>query len=489
MAKTRASGDSLKRLFEQSGRPIYAVDGTRQIVFCNSALAMWFGLEPSRIIGRLVEYHSEAEKEEERDLTSALTGLCPPPLALAGKYVRGTVSCVDRDGRLVHRYADFLPLDSPSLPAGDLKQRKTDASKHFGVLVLLDGTDLAAQELATELSGEPSADELHRVIRRFRRAASGQYSLDSLLGGSSAIRKVRAQAGASAASGANLLILGRRGTGRSHVAKSVHYRGAFDAEVKLIPIDCEVLTDDLLRRSLETLRAAPGSTKHRSTLLLQNLEHLSPAYQTELLNTILRNAMPARIIGTMSDRELDLTLIPDLLDAISTITIRLPRLIERLEDLPVLSQCFLEASNRGRGKQVGSIRADALDLLALYDWPCELDELREVLFAAHRNCQSHEITPGDLPEVIHHARKSAALLRPEPERIVLDELLAEIEKEVIERALTRTGGNKTEAALLLGMTRPRLYRRLVQLGMVPESLVDHEMPEFEPQPDLPEHTS
>jgi DNA-binding NtrC family response regulator len=163
-----------------------------------------------------------------------------------------------------------------------------------------------------------------------------------------------------------------------------------------------------------------------------------------------------------------------LLDAISTITIHLPRLCERLEDLPVLAQFFLEGANRDRGKQVGTLRADVLDLLALHTWPGELDELREVIADAHRAANTHEITPADLPPVVHHAAKSAAHMRREPERIVLDELLANIEKEAIVRALAQTDGNKTEAAELLGMTRPRLYRRLVQLGMAGPEFIERE---------------
>jgi DNA-binding NtrC family response regulator len=173
------------------------------------------------------------------------------------------------------------------------------------------------------------------------------------------------------------------------------------------------------------------------------------------------------------------TLDPALLDAISTITIRLPRLVERIEDLPVLAQCFLEACNCGNVKQVGSIRRDALDRLALHSWPGELNELRDVIAAAHRECASHEIAATDLPDVIHHAFQAASRSARPFAPIVLDELLATIEKEAIVRALIHSGGNKTEAAELLGMTRPRLYRRMVQLGLVSEPVIEEPQgPEF-----------
>jgi DNA-binding NtrC family response regulator len=81
---------------------------------------------------------------------------------------------------------------------------------------------------------------------------------------------------------------------------------------------------------------------------------------------------------------------------------------------------------------------------------------------------------------VHHASGAAKRSRREPERIVLDQLLASIEKEAILRALARADGNKSEAAQLLGMTRPRLYRRLVQLGLAGDDGDDlhQEQPEF-----------
>src|SRR5207344_2069897 len=99
-------------------------------------------------------------------------------------------------------------------------------------------------------------------------------------------------------------------------------------------------------------------------------------------------------------------------------------------------------------------------------WPGELKQLSEAIAVAHRAATSHDISASDLPTVVQHASGAAQRSRREPERIVLDELLASIEKAAIVRALAQTGRNKSEAATLLGMTRPRLYRRLVQLGLI-----------------------
>jgi DNA-binding NtrC family response regulator len=324
-------------------------------------------------------------------------------------------------------------------------------------------------ELAAHLSDEPTADELHRAIRSFRRSQAAEYAIESLLGDSAGVRKVRAQVAAAAASQANVLIRGRRGSGREHIARAIHYR-AHETAGKLVPIDCAVATEESLRRAVESVRG-PRDPKQRNTLLLLNLEQLPPPLQMQLLPVMSAGSLAARMVVTLANASGEVVpeISPQLLSAFSTITIDVPSLAERLEDLPLLAQSFVEATNRRSAKQIGSVRPDALDQLALYRWPGGLDELRGVIAAAHAAATTHEITPTDLPPVVHHAAKSAAAPRRVPEKFVLDELLESIEREVITRALGQAGGNKSAAAELLGMTRPRLYRRLVQLGFITDA--------------------
>jgi PAS domain-containing protein len=124
---------ALTMLFDSSERPIYAVDARRHVIYCNSALAAWLGVEAGRIVGRSVEYHSEpaADGGEKAGAAAPLTDLCPPPRALAGERFEGTIGRFGRDGRLVHRRAEFLPLTGVGASAS-------------GVLVLLDVRHVAA---------------------------------------------------------------------------------------------------------------------------------------------------------------------------------------------------------------------------------------------------------------------------------------------------------------------------------------------------------
>src|SRR4051812_19903582 len=110
MPAKRTKIDSLAQLFDGSARPIYAIDGSSRIVYCNRALAEWMGLESKRIIGRIVEFHSEPGADEKVHSDAPLTDLCPPPRAIAGEPCPGTISCVASDGRLTHRRAEFSPM-------------------------------------------------------------------------------------------------------------------------------------------------------------------------------------------------------------------------------------------------------------------------------------------------------------------------------------------------------------------------------------------
>lgn len=455
MERTSSDVAALACLLDASSRPIYAIDARRQIVYCNPALAAWMGLAAERIVGRGVEYHTEPAA------AGVLTDLCPPPSALAGEPATGMVGCVGRDGRLVHRRAEFVPLATGGSTAG-------------GVLVLLEAKDRSPQELAAQLSDEPAADELHRAIRSFRRAQAAEYALESLLGHSAAMKKVQAQVAVAAAGPAHVLVYGPRGSGREHVARAIHYQ-AKDSVGKLACVDCGLATEESLRWALESLRG-PRNPKQRNTLLLLHLDQLPSPLQTQLLSVLAGGTFTARCVGTVADdpatranKDGPPEIEPQLVSALSTITIDVPPLAERLEDLPLLAHYFLEAANRASVKQVGSLRSEVLDQLALYRWPGGLDELRSVVAAAHAAATTHEITLADLPPIIHHAAQAAASPRKVPERIVLDDLLGSIEREVITRALVQAGGNKSAAAELLGMTRPRLYRRLVQLGLVSDA--------------------
>jgi DNA-binding protein Fis len=167
----------------------------------------------------------------------------------------------------------------------------------------------------------------------------------------------------------------------------------------------------------------------------------------------------------------------DLAYQLSTLVIELPALAARLTDLSLLAQMFLEDANARGRHQVGGFTPEALDQLAVYGWPRNLDELAEMVANAHERATTHEVTMRDLPKRILLAADAARFSRRPEESIELEAFMARVEKELIARAMSRAKGNKTRAAKLLGLTRPRLYRKLVQMGLEKDISVQGKAPD------------
>ncbi|MEX2170696.1 MAG: sigma 54-interacting transcriptional regulator [Pirellulales bacterium] len=447
--------------------PLLLVDANRRVAFANQPLGDWIGLPLDEIIGRLVEYHSEPTDEDTERRAGILTELCPPPAALAGVRTRGTLSCLSRDGRLRHRRGEFLPLE---------------VAETFAVLAILEPRDLAPEEVAGSLSVVTGADSLHRQLRQLRRDQAKRYSVASLVGESSAMRQIRAQVAAAARSRAHVLISGRRGSGRSHIAKAIHYASSARDSTPLVTLDCQLLNDEQLRRGLDSLRR--GESSMVPTLLLLEIGQLDAIFQNLLAKLLRPRERECQVLATSEcDSQEPGPIDGELRALISTMTIEPPPLATRAEDLPLLVQYFLEEANVDSTRQVGSVSQEVIERLALYHWPGEIAELREVIHGAHANCSGHELQVANLPMVVHHAAQAAQFAELPTEVIELDEFLRGIERELVLRAMEQSQGNKALAARMLGMTRPRLYRRLVQLGLPSGGDEAENQPEQEPTDD------
>jgi len=468
MARKPSTVAQLARTLNRDPRPVCVFDEEMVIVFLNRACREWLGPDADGLLGTRAAYHSSPDAEGP---AAVAAGLCPSPEVLDGRQRTGEVYHTTRDGRVLRRRGEFMPIgfvgSEPLLIVGllgseDLSEAESSRTEYHSVP-------------HSTLPTEAVPEELHGMIRRFRQDAAGRYGADRLVGVSPASARARRQVELAADCRASVLLVGPPGSGRQHVASAIHYAGDPDQRGTLIPLDCAVLGPEMIESAVRAAASGEGlgAAADRSTLLLSSVDRLPREGQPALATVFEDRSQRLRLIGTSERPPAELVragaIREDLVAALSTITIELPPLAQRREDLPLLAQLFVEDANLRAERQLAGLTLEALDRLDAYLWPGNLDELAGVIAEAHARAEGPNIDVDDLPERFHRTVEAAARPPRVEETIVLDEFLGHVERELVERALARAKGNKAQAARLLGMTRPRLYRRLEQLGPLDEA--------------------
>ncbi len=465
MPTPRVHAVELVRLFNEARQPIYVLDEDLTVIFLNRACQAWLGTAGEGLLGQTCAYHSSLAVAGPQ---AAAAALCPPPASLEGEVAIATVARIAEDGTSIKHRARFLPIG-----AGE---------DVLGILAILDAVD-RAPDSAADQAPEPvdtDAIALHEALRRFRQEAVARFRADRLIGQGSAMRLARQQVELAAASRSSVLLVGPPGSGRRHLAAAIHYGGKdggkgvrphlperpsgcfaqmgsdpFSAAGKtvpdtfsLTPLDCALLGADLLEAAgTAIVRAtARGEQASSQTLLFHRIDELPTEVQTQLADFLARQPIQARLLATAAEPLLDLArrgnFHAELAALLSTITIELPPLVRRRDDLPLLAQLFLEERNAAGSRQIGGFSQAAIDRLDAYAWPGNLDELSEVVAEAHQRATGPQIDVKDLPERLHLAAQAAAQPRRTEETIVLDEYLGRVERELIRRALRGRRGTR-----------------------------------------------
>jgi transcriptional regulator of acetoin/glycerol metabolism len=450
MARTRAHIAGLSRLLASASQPVYALDAERTLVFANAACEAWLGQAVDLLLGRRCDYQAGYRHDGIADPVHAL---CPPPEALQGRVSTIEVAARDAAGVWQTRTADCLPL-------GD------EATGNVGVLVIVQPADSAA---APPTAGPPPLAELHQRLRNVLRASFECLGLPQLVGASPAIERVRQQVQLAGEVDTRVLVIGPPGSGRETIARAIHYRRT--APSPLAPLACNLLDAELLESTITAFVAscAELQVERPAALLLLEVDQLPPEAQHALAGILSIGELQLRTLATARQSLVELSaqdrFRPDLAFALSTLTVQLPPLLQRIEDLPLLAQFFLERFNAAGGKQFSGFAADALDLLLAYPWPGNGDELAEMVLQACEQAAGPVIQPEELPEKLRVTAAAAAHPPSSDDTIVLPEFLAEIERELLQRALRKAKGNSAKAARLVGLSRPRFLRRLQYFGI------------------------
>ncbi|MGH7137522.1 MAG: sigma 54-interacting transcriptional regulator, partial [Pirellulales bacterium] len=380
MSPSRASANELGKLLGAAAEPLYLVAASRRIVFVNDACSQWLGTDAAELIGQECRYTSAVDLVGPAAVAAAI---CPPPEAFAGARVRVPL-VPPGQGDVAPRTAEFIPI---------LLAEETASA----VLAILSAGDSEPPAVADELT----ATQLHARLQAFRGRLTIRYHVDRLIGDIPAMRRVRSQVKLAAASAIPVSVLGPAGSGQEHVGRAIHYGDGRGTAGPLVPLSCPLLDAELLQATFRTLARNRSSAERPATLLLEEVDTLADEGQTELFRALASGMVTARVVSTsresltqLADRGLFRR---DLAYLLSTLTILLPPLAERMADLPPLVQWFVEQANLASAKQVGGCSPDALDRLADYAWPGNLAELEAVVAEAHRHAQGPLILPHDLP--------------------------------------------------------------------------------------------
>ena len=341
------------------------------------------------------------------------------------------------------------------------------------------------EKLLATLSSAVKLRESRREVKQLKErveALSGQgEDLPEMIGRSEAMQQVFSTIHKLSETDANILILGENGTGKDLVARSLRFFSP-RKDSPFVTIDLGSVPETLFESELfgyekgaftDARKAKAGRMEIASggTLFLDEIGNLSLAMQSKLLTAIEKRKISR--LGATASIPIDVRLIcatnanirqmveegtfrQDLLYRINTIEIHIPPLRERGEDVLLLADYFLQRFNHKYKKEINGLNREAKQKLMRYAWPGNVRELQHAIERAVIMSDASLLRPNDF------------MLKPQPEKkSELEEILnlEQLEKRAIDLALKRCGGNVSQAAELLGVTRYALYRKMEKLKL------------------------
>lgn len=329
--------------------------------------------------------------------------------------------------------------------------------------------------------------KLRKEVNHLQNSLEENFSFKNFIFSSRQMDEVALLINKAATCKATILISGETGTGKDLVARTIHYSSPQKKGPYLainIPSLPETLIESELfgsekgaftgahERKIGKFEAASGGT-----IFLDEIGDLSPQAQVKLLRFLqekefyrLGSASPiksdVRIIAA-SNRNLEKMMKEDkfrqdLFYRLNVIRIHVPPLRERKEDVPPLVDYFIRKYNKIEGGKIEGISAEAMNLLMQYSFPGNIRELESVIERAVVFCEGSDITTADLPLDVKEARKEDII---SDESLSLNEKVGHIEIQEIKKALNKTGGIKSKAARVLGVTERILSYKMKHYGI------------------------
>jgi len=349
---------------------------------------------------------------------------------------------------------------------------------------------LDLEELLLRIGRVSEQVRLQSAVRDLQAHLVERHRLEGIIGESGRMQEVLGLVKQVAPSDATVLIRGESGTGKELIARAIHFNSA-RAAGPLVTLNCAALPEQLLESELfgHEKGAFTGAVAQRKgrfeladggSIFLDEIGDLSPALQVKLLR-VLQERQFERLGGTRTlkvdvrilaatHRDLeqamrDGTFREDLYYRLNVVTIQIPPLRERREDIPVFLDHFLRKFVQKNRREVTGLTAAARDALLRYDYPGNVRELENIVERAVLLCRSQVIDLEDLPVALRPGERgpveSGTLGVPRR----LPDLLASIEWQAIRAALERHGGVQTQAAAELGISERVLRYKMKKYGL------------------------
>ena len=287
-----------------------------------------------------------------------------------------------------------------------------------------------------------------------------------------------------------VLVVGESGTGKELVARAIHQHSSRSLG-PFVPVNCGALTETLLEAELfgHVRGAFTGAATDRKglweeanggTLFLDEIGETSPAMQVKLLRALQEGEI--RRVGASRTARVDTRVVAatnrnlekevkngnfreDLFYRLSVVTLRVPALIERRTDIPLLADRFLHLASERAERGLFRFTEETIRTLVAYDWPGNVRELESAVEHAALRARGNEVTPDDLPAKLQSPEMKAAAQSPLTALYGDLPSLAELERRYLIYVLDSLGGNRSRAAEIMGIDRRTLYRMAERYGI------------------------
>ncbi len=330
-------------------------------------------------------------------------------------------------------------------------------------------------------------DALQEENKKLKARLGEQFDFGNIIGRSPKMQKVFETLSLVAPSDATVLINGESGTGKELIASALHHNSSRQ-ENAFIKLNCAALHENLLESELfghergaftgaDSMRPGRFELASNGTLFLDEIGDMSLQTQAKILRVLQEGELER--VGGNKTIQVDVRLVAathknlpamveegsfrqDLFFRLSVVPIELPPLRERVEDIPVLADFFLQRYAEKNKKDIKGFHPQTLILLSRYSWPGNIRELENTIERAVILCLGEQITPRELPPQIL-PEDFIVSETPAPAREGMT--LKNMEEEAIRATLKQTGNNKSQTAKLLGIARQTLLNKIKEYGL------------------------